>query len=120
MFKWGESLGLSPLIDVLRSEMAPFKSNAPEWLLYSAPDGLWAMSFACCTLGLFRYQMNAGRLAFALSAGALGLTSELVQIPFPEIGTFDSVDLLFYFGGTCLPFFLFHDKIKYSRIHNPS
>lgn len=118
MFKWSNSLGITPFLDVIRVEMAPFQSNAPDWLLYSAPDGLWAMSFVCFTLGIFKFQMTHRRLAFAVSAGVLGFTSELAQIPFPEIGTFDLVDLVFYFSGTLTPFVIYHDQVQYTRTHN--
>ena len=86
--------GLGTLLDILRSSCPMAK--CPEWLVYSLPGGLWALSYILIT-DMLAYRLSV--LPKVLLAGVIpmvGLLSELLQWMGWMPGTFDMTDILFY------------------------
>jgi hypothetical protein len=68
----------------------------PEWMVYSLPAGLWALSYVLIIDSLTQGQPRRGR---ALAIGFVpmaGVASELMQAARILPGTFDWIDLELY------------------------
>lgn len=83
MFAWADTLGLGPAVHGLRELLAPVVSAAPDWAVFSLPFGLW----------LFALVLAVRDTRWIPAALALGIGSELAQLPGLMPGTFDPVDL---------------------------
>ena len=70
--------------------------NVPEWVIYSLPGGLWAISYIFIIDSLMRHRCYQCRMLWACPIPLLGLVSEIMQCLGILPGTFDLIDLLFY------------------------
>ena len=107
MFRWLDSIHLSPVISELRSVTLPISEHLPDWFLYSFPDGLWLFSYLSILLVVWDNVVSKHNLPWLLLVPILAIFSEIGQYFNIIYGTFDISDLLFYLGGTVLPFLLY-------------
>ena len=98
MFHWFSILGLDSLIYSLRSIFSPFKNYLPYWTYCSLPDGLWVYASTVALLVFWN-----GKLTFWVILPFLsGLFVEIAQGLHFFPGTFDTLDVLFYFFALIL------------------
>lgn len=108
MFMWFDNLKLSSLINYLRFNI---KTNLPEWLIYSLPDGLWIFSYIVFQLALWNYKITKENFFWVAILPFVALFSEIFQINRIVPGTFDIVDLSMYIIGIILPIIIYNKSI---------
>lgn len=85
-------------ITQLRQKIHFLITYLPDWVQFSLPDGLWL--FSCISLILFIWKNNKKLgMVWALIALSLSILSEFLQLGKIINGTFDSLDIFFYFLG---------------------
>ena len=104
MFKWFENTQIFKIICTLRIKTLPLKSEIPEWIIFSAPDGLWVLSYECLVLIIWRAEINAQSVFWLFLIPTLAVVSELLQYVHVMPGTFDINDITMYTLGFILPF----------------
>lgn len=107
MFSWLDKINLLEPISELRLITLPFLDNLPNWFLYSLPDGLWLFSYLCVLLVIWDNRISKQNIQWFLLVPLLAMFSEIGQIFGIVPGTFDIIDLLFYFGGAVLPVLIY-------------
>jgi hypothetical protein len=90
MFTWADTLGLHPVVQGLRTALAPLAPAIPPFVLHSFPDGAWVYAYTACLARVW-----GGRSAWLALPGTLGIGGELGQFLGVVPGTFDPVDLTF-------------------------
>ena len=98
MFKWFDFLGLENVIQLMRSTLFNVKSNIPNWIYFSLPDGLWVYSFTRIWL---------------LIPFISGILSEILQYFGLFPGTFDYLDLCFSLFCIFLSIFIINLNYKH-------
>ncbi len=116
MFGWFTKIGLSDIIDFLRSNQHLQNLTIPSWIKFSLPDALWLFSFNYVLLTLWNFNVNRQSAFWLFLAPTIGLFSEMGQLIRVVPGTFDIVDLTFLFIATLIPLLLVNNlksiKIK--------
>ena len=103
MFRWVDALGLGGPLDVLRRWTIPMAEGLPDILLYSAPDGLWACSYACLCMWIWNSGPLYRAIGWALLVPLVAFFSEVGQLAGWVRGTYDPWDLLCYVVGGGAP-----------------
>ena len=106
MFDWFEKLLPSKSLEAIRTYTLPIKKDLPGWVIFSLPDGLWNLSYVCLMFSVWEGAINTKSIQWALLIPTIGILSELFQLINIVPGTFDILDMMFYFCGFLLPFFL--------------
>lgn len=104
MFGWFKELGLSSVVDFLRSNQQIQSLIIPTWIKFSLPDALWLFSFNYILLTLWNFNLNRHSVFWLFLAPIIGLFSEIGQLNGIVYGTFDLVDLVLLIIATLLPF----------------
>jgi len=110
MFHWFDIIGLSFVVEFLRSIFYQSKIYLPNWFLYSLPDGLWLYSSVFFFSYLWQNEKKNYFIFWCLICPLLAIGSELGQLFNIIQGSFSNLDLLFYFFGTCLAFIITKQK----------
>lgn len=97
MFKWVESIDLSDQIEQVRQLGETI--NIPQWIKYSLPDGLWLLSYLLIIDVVWHNSSNYKSTFWLSILPFIAISSEIMQIFIPRIGTFDFIDLLCYMGA---------------------
>ena len=97
VFKWGEAVGLHGHLMALRERVS--EVQLPEWLLYSFPDGVWVYATTMCMLIIWNGAPPWPWLSIGL---VLAVGAELGQAVGYVQGTYEHLDILFYFGAFLL------------------
>ncbi|MEB2784947.1 hypothetical protein [Algoriphagus persicinus] len=105
MFGWFKALGLSNIVDFLRSNQQIQNLTIPPWVKFSLPDALWLFSFNYVLLTLWNFNVNRQSAFWLFLAPTIGLFSEIGQLNGIVPGTFDIVDLVLLLVATLSPFF---------------
>ena len=93
MFGWFESLGLDPIVEMLRRHAASWAWRPPGCWIGSAPAALWILSGLAAFAALWGgYGSRAAKL-WMLAVVAAGVGGELAQSIGVVPGTFDPIDL---------------------------
>ena len=71
------------------------KYSIPNFIQYSLPDGLWALSYMMM-MGTIWDDRNLQKLLLVYTVPLVAITLELSQIFFSTLGTFDILDILSY------------------------
>lgn len=95
LFDGVKLLGMLDFVLVIRSALAPFRP--PEIILYSLPDGIWMYCLTFIMLSHFKGSKHSELYAYL--GLILAITSEFGQLLHLIEGTFDYVDIYFYFFG---------------------
>jgi hypothetical protein len=93
MFKWANTLGIEPLIELMRGVLGEFKGRLPAWFLYSWPDAAWVISGMLFFAWIWRGSRSRARHFWILHTPSLAIASELAQRVRLLPGTFDPTDL---------------------------
>lgn len=94
-----ESLLYNRLIGTVFHPIATPESVLEQIIVYSLPDGLWAMSYTMLILTI-RKKRDRTTLLWSMIIPIIGFCSEIAQFYFIIPGTFDIFDLVMYL---CLP-----------------
>lgn len=92
LFRWLETLGLEGAVSALRTATVGLVSCLPDFVVYSAPNGLW--SYALCVSGYLRSRNSRAPMdAWVPLAVAASVMPEMAQLVHLLPGTFDPLDL---------------------------
>lgn len=98
MFEWFKKIGILENIKIIRSQMniKPFLNN---WIIYNSPAWIWSLSLTILLGEIWKNEINNKSLIFLITPSLLGIISEIFQKINLINGTFDYIDLVFYFIG---------------------
>jgi hypothetical protein len=99
VFSWLDALHLNSTVTTLRIWVAPLRSDMPEWILYSLPDGLWVYGLTASLSLLGAQSQSWLKLGWPSAGILLAFVGELGQYLGFIPGSFDPVDLLFCIVG---------------------
>ena len=102
MFAWLDQLALTGCIRPAREWGAAIAASVPAWLVMSVPAALWSYAVVSWIGWVWGDEPSAEGKCWMLAASMLGPLSELGQRLQWVPGTFDPVDLVFYFVGVLL------------------
>jgi hypothetical protein len=94
VFDWLQAMGMDGAVPASRAWARPAAEHLPEWLLYSAPDGLWVYGLTACLALVWRGEPGRARRRWLCVGIALGLGGELGQLAGLVPGIFDAADVL--------------------------
>ena len=105
LFRVTDSLGMTPLIDIVRSNTS--KVMLPSFMINSLPAGLWTASYLMMMYITTKFHTRRIRLMLALPLPVMAIVLELMQFFSWCPGTFDIYDLICYI----VPLFIFIKSI---------
>ena len=105
LFRVTDSLGMTPLIDIVRSNTS--KVMLPSFMINSLPAGLWTASYLMMMYITTKFHTRRIRLMLALPLPVMAIVLELMQFFGCCPGTFDLYDLICYI----VPLFIFIKSI---------
>ena len=105
LFRVTDSLGITPLIDVLRSNSS--RVMLPSFIVNSLPAGLWTASYLLMMYITTKFHTRRIRLMLALPLPISAIVLEFMQLLGWCPGTFDIYDLICYI----VPLFIFIKSI---------
>lgn len=94
VFDWLQAAGLGGAVPAARAWARPAVDVLPEWLLFSAPDGLWIYGLTACLALVWRGEPGRARRLWLCLPILLGGGGELGQLAGLVPGVFDPADLL--------------------------
>ena len=106
LFRVTDSLGITPLIDILRSNSS--RVMLPSFMINSLPAGLWTASYLIMMYITTKFHTRRIRLMLALPLPITAIVLEFMQLLGWCPGTFDIYDLICYI----VPLFIFIESIK--------
>ena len=106
LFRVTDSLGITPLIDILRSNSS--RVMLPSFMINSLPAGLWTASYLIMMYITTKFHTRRIRLMLALPLPITAIVLEFLQLLGWCPGTFDIYDLICYI----VPLFIFIVSIK--------
>ena len=106
LFRVTDSLGITPLIDILRSNSS--RVMLPSFMINSLPAGLWTASYLMMMYITTKFHTRRIRLMLALPLPISAIALEFMQLLGWCPGTFDIYDLICYI----VPLFIFIKSIK--------
>ena len=99
IFRWLDTVGVSPGVFRLRQFSAPYRAIVPSWILFSLPAALWMYAMvAWFQMALLQCDKRT-RWIWLSIALTLGVGSEFGQLCRVVPGTFDGKDVAFYPAG---------------------
>ena len=101
LFRVTDSLGITPLIDMLRSNSS--RVMLPSFIVNSLPAGLWTASYLLMMYITTKFHTRRIRLMLALPLPISAIALEFMQLLGWCPGTFDIYDLICYI----VPLFVF-------------
>mgnify|MGYP004504346849 CR=1 FL=1 len=99
VFDWLRAAGLGGAVPAARAWARPAAEHLPEWLLYSAPDGLWVYGLTASLAIVWRGEPGRARRCWLCAGLALGAGGELGQLAGLVPGVWDPADLLLSAGA---------------------
>ena len=101
IFRVTDSLGITPLIDIVRSNAS--RVMLPSFMINSLPAGLWTASYLLMMYITTKFHTRRVRLMLALPLPIAAIVLEFMQLWGWCPGTFDIYDLICYI----VPLFIF-------------
>lgn len=105
LFRVTDSLGITPLIDIVRSNAS--RVMLPTFMINSLPAGLWTASYLLMMYITTKFHTRRIRLMLALPLPIAAIVLEFMQLFGWCPGTFDIYDLICYI----VPLFVFVKSI---------
>jgi len=102
MFKWAENLGLDFIVSSIRESFQGLNSDRMKYIIFSAPYGLWVISFCCFIGAIWHKDSSLSAIILRLIVPVIAVSSELLQFVGFLPGTFDINDLLVLFVSTII------------------
>jgi hypothetical protein len=96
LYAVGRPLSILIIGDTLKLHNNDVIIKLPQWLIYSAPDGLWLYSFLMWLILTWRNEASTQAFFWYLLLIAFAISSELLQKYSFISGTFDRNDMLAY------------------------
>lgn len=93
MFKWFDSLGLTPAIILIRSLAVAYLSILPNWLCYSLPNALWFFGGVLLFSSIWK-NFFAERILWISIFVVIGIGCEIGQLAGVLPGTYDNTDIV--------------------------
>lgn len=100
LFRVTDSLGITPLIDILRSNSS--RVMLPSFMINSLPAGLWTVSYLLMMYITTKFHTRRIRLMLALPLPISAIALEFMQLLGWCPGTFDIYDLICYIVPLCV------------------
>jgi hypothetical protein len=100
LFRVTDSLGITPLIDMLRSNSS--RVMLPSFIVNSLPAGLWTASYLLMMYITTKFHTRRIRLMLALPLPISAIALEFMQLLGWCPGTFDIYDLICYIVPLCV------------------
>lgn len=100
LFRVTDSLGITPLIDILRSNSS--RVMLPSFMINSLPAGLWTASYLLMMYITTKFHTRRIRLMLALPLPIAAIVLEFMQLWGWCPGTFDIYDLICYIVPLCV------------------
>lgn len=100
--RWALNNQYGSIFKIIRIQTFQILETVPKWIIYSLPDALWLMSFGLILQLIWKNETKRIRIFWTLVPCSIALLWELFQATHFVNGTFDVVDLLFYFSTTLL------------------
>ena len=100
LFRVTDSLGMTPLIDIVRSNTS--KVMLPSFMINSLPAGLWTASYLLMMYITTKFHTRRIRLMLALPLPMSAIVLEFMQLLGWCPGTFDIYDLICYIVPLCV------------------
>ena len=94
MFKWAKNLGLDFIVSSIRGTFESLNSDRMKYIIFSAPYGLWVISFCCFIGAIWHKDSSLSAIILRLIVPVIAVSSELLQFVGFLPGTFDINDLL--------------------------
>lgn len=111
MFGWFNAIGMTPTVEILRSQWG---SNSPNgFWLYSFPDALWMISYLLIVNAVMKPQMGVRYLFFVSLLPVLAMAHEVMQGLGLMRGVFDPADFLCYLIPYLINiiYYFYHEKL---------
>lgn len=99
MFSWLKAIGAEDSIHSARLNNKHLATTIPDWIVFSAPNGLWVFSFGLIMTFIWGGNRCSQGVVLTTVVFISGMASELLQISKLIPGTFDYFDLLAYAAG---------------------
>ena len=100
LFRVTDSLGITPQIDILRSNSS--RVMLPSFMINSLPAGLWTASYLLMMYITTKFHTRRIRLMLALPLPISAIALEFMQLLGWCPGTFDIYDLICYIVPLCV------------------
>ena len=94
MFKWLENIGLDSIVSSIRNSSIDFNSHQMKHVIFSAPFGMWVISFCCFIGAIWHKDSFVSAIIWRLCVPFVAISSELLQFLGILPGTYDTIDLL--------------------------
>ena len=102
MFKWAKNLGLDFIVSSIRGSFESLNSDRMKYFIFSAPYGLWVISFCCFIGAIWHKDSSLSAIILRLIVPVIAVSSELLQFVGFLPGTFDINDLLVLIVSTII------------------
>ena len=102
MFKWAKNLGLDFIVSSIRGSFESLNSDRMKYIIFSAPYGLWVISFCCFIGAIWHKDSSLSAIILRLIVPVIAVSSELIQFVGFLPGTFDINDLLVLIVSTII------------------
>ena len=101
VFSWADNVGLSPFIALAREHLGWLCDEAPSWIIFNLPNGMWAFSLFAVIKVIWGTRAPEAMfwllLAFVFTFG-LEIGQAISLVP----GTFDPADLYAMLTGAII------------------
>ena len=102
MFKWVDNLGLDFIVSSIRRSFEGFNLYQMNYFVFSAPYGLWVISFCCFIGAIWHKDSSVSAIIWRLFVPVIAISSEILQFVGFLPGTYDINDLLVLFVSTII------------------
>ena len=102
MFKWAKNLGLDFIVSSIRGSFESLNSDRMKYIIFSAPYGLWVISFCCFIGAIWHKDSSVSAIIWRLFVPVIAISSEILQFVGFLPGTYDINDLLVLFVSTII------------------
>lgn len=106
VFKWLKIFEIDFVNSNLRRSSISYFAYLPKWMLFSLPDGLWIFSYVCAMVYIWNFKIHLQSICWIAIIPCIAIASEIGQATDLVPGTFDPLDLFFYFSGLTSPLLL--------------
>ena len=100
--RWVLSNQYGSIFKIIRIQTFQKLESIPKWMIYSLPDALWLMAFGLFLQLIWINETKRIRIIWTVVPCSVAVLWELFQATHHVNGTFDLVDLIFYFLTTLL------------------
>jgi len=109
-FSWANNLASGDILSGIRKFSLPMLSFIPEWLIFSAPNGLWAFAYTLIILKIWSGSKSRIRFFWFATIPVWVVGYELLQLFTFLPGTFCWIDTLFSLTGITVGMALVSNK----------